>query len=71
MGRIDGLFEVAARLERAGVIMTRVGLVVVLAWIGGLKAYHYEDEGIVPMVANSPLDELLLSANRPGSTGGT
>jgi uncharacterized membrane protein YkgB len=24
-------------------------------WIGGLKIYKYEDEGIVPFVANSPL----------------
>jgi uncharacterized membrane protein YkgB len=29
--------------------------VVVLVWTGGLKAYRYEDEGIVPFVANSPL----------------
>ena len=26
----------------------------VLVWIGGLKVFHYEDEGIVPFVANSP-----------------
>ena len=49
------LFEAAARADRAGVTMTRVGLVVVLVWIGGLKAFAYEDEGIVPFVANSPL----------------
>jgi reactive chlorine resistance protein C len=48
------LFETAARADRAGITVTRVGLVVVLAWIGGLKAFHYEDEGIVPFVANSP-----------------
>jgi hypothetical protein len=35
--------------------MLRVGLVVVLCWIGGLKAANYEAEGIVPFVANSPL----------------
>ena len=34
--------------------MTRVGPVVVLVWIGGLKIFRYEDEGIVPFVANSP-----------------
>ena len=48
------LFEAAARLDKVGVTLTRVGLVVVLVWIGGLKAYRYEDEGIVPFVANSP-----------------
>ena len=26
-----------------------------MAWIGGLKAYQYEADGIVPFVANSPL----------------
>ena len=55
MGKIDALFERAARLDRAGVILTRLGLVAVLVWIGGLKACRYEDEGIVPYVANSPL----------------
>jgi uncharacterized membrane protein YkgB len=38
-----------------GIAVTRVGLVVVLVWIGSLKVFHYEDEGIVPFVANSPL----------------
>ena len=27
---------------------------IVLVWIGSLKAFRYEDEGIVPFVANSP-----------------
>jgi reactive chlorine resistance protein C len=59
MGRIDALFETAARLDRAGISMTCIGLIVVLAWIGGLKAYRYEGEGIVPFVANSPLMSFL------------
>ena len=49
------LFERAARLDRAGVAVTRAGLIVVLVWIGGLKAFPYEADGIVPFVANSPL----------------
>ncbi len=48
------LFQLAARLDRVGIIVTRIGLVAVLVWIGGLKAFAYEDEGIVPFVANSP-----------------
>jgi uncharacterized membrane protein YkgB len=55
MNGISWLFESAARLDRVGIAVTRVGLVVVLAWIGSLKVFHYEDEGIVPFVANSPL----------------
>jgi uncharacterized membrane protein YkgB len=54
MGWIDKLFELAARADRLGVAVTRLGLVVVLVWIGGLKLFAYEDEGIVPFVANSP-----------------
>lgn len=45
---------VAARADRLGVTMARLGLIVVLLWIGGLKAFKYEADGIVPFVANSP-----------------
>jgi reactive chlorine resistance protein C len=62
MDRINKLFELAARLDSAGIIVTRIGLVVVLVWIGGLKAFAYEDEGIVPFVANSPLMSLFYRA---------
>lgn len=48
------LFELASRLDKAGVALTRAGLIVVLLWIGGLKAFRYEADGIVPFVANSP-----------------
>jgi uncharacterized membrane protein YkgB len=49
------IFEIAARADKVGVVITRIGLIVVLLWIGGLKAFHYEAQGIVPFVANSPL----------------
>jgi uncharacterized membrane protein YkgB len=62
MDWIDKLFELAARLDRAGVTVTRIGLVVVLVWIGGLKVFAYEDEGIVPFVANSPLMNFFYKA---------
>lgn len=55
MNRTNSLFQLAARSDHLGVVVTRAGLVVVLLWIGGLKAFRYEDEGIVPFVANSPL----------------
>ncbi|MEZ4970905.1 MAG: DUF417 family protein [Flavobacteriaceae bacterium] len=32
----------------------RVAIFIVMAWIGGLKAYQYEADGIVPFVTNSP-----------------
>src|SRR3954452_155370 len=55
MNGIHALFELAAKCDRAGIVVTHIGLVVVLVWIGSLKAFRYEDEGIVPLVANSPL----------------
>ena len=54
-GVIESIYVTAARLDRVGFAMLRIGLVVVLCWIGGLKATNYEAEGIVPYVANSPL----------------
>jgi reactive chlorine resistance protein C len=54
MNAIDKLFELASRADRLGITVTRIGLVVVLVWIGSLKIFRYEDEGIVPFVANSP-----------------
>src|SRR6516162_7464120 len=54
-GVARSLYATAARLDRFGFGMLRLGLVVVLCWIGGLKAASYEAEGIVPFVANSPL----------------
>jgi uncharacterized membrane protein YkgB len=62
MSRMNKLFESAARLDRVGVALTRIGLVVVLVWIGGLKVFAYEDEGIVPFVANSPVMSFFYKA---------
>ncbi len=59
MDGIHRMFESAARLDRVGISATRIGLVVVLLWIGGLKAFRYEAEGIVPFVANSPFMSFL------------
>src|SRR4051794_27307364 len=41
------LFELASRMDKVGLTVTRVGLIVVLLWIGGLKAFRYEADGIV------------------------
>lgn len=58
------LFEAAARMDNLGIATTRVGLIVVLLWIGGLKAFPYEADGIVPFVANSPTMCFLLNDPR-------
>jgi uncharacterized membrane protein YkgB len=54
MNHLLRLFAFAARADRLGVAVTRLGLIVVLVWIGSLKIYRYEAEGIAPFVANSP-----------------
>jgi len=49
------MYEQAAKLDRVGVGLLRLGLIIVLCWIGGLKFADYEADGIVPLGANSPL----------------
>ncbi len=55
------LFELASRADQCGVTITRIGLIVVLLWIGGLKAFRYEADGIVPFVANSPFMSIFYA----------
>jgi uncharacterized membrane protein YkgB len=62
MSGTNRLFELAAGLDRVGITVTRIGLIIVLLWIGGLKVFAYEDEGIVPFVANSPLMNFFYHA---------
>jgi reactive chlorine resistance protein C len=52
---VRSICERLAKLDRVGMSLLRLGLVVVLVWIGALKFADYEAEGIVPLVANSPL----------------
>lgn len=51
----------AAGLDRYAVHVLRFGLIVVLLWIGGLKAFPYEADGIIPFVANSPFMSFFLA----------
>lgn len=44
-----------ASLRDQSVNFLRVSIFIVMAWIGGLKAFQYEADGIVPFVINSPL----------------
>src|SRR6267143_6565957 len=54
LSSVTRLYVAASRLDRFGMGVLRLGLVIVLVWIGGLKFARYEAEGIVPLVANSP-----------------
>jgi len=57
------LYARAASLDGVGITLLRLGLVVVLIWIGGLKFASYEADSIVPLVANSPL--MSFAYHRP------
>jgi uncharacterized membrane protein YkgB len=48
-----------------GMGLLRMGLVIVLLWIGGLKFASYEADSIVPLVANSPLTSFLYHHPAP------
>ena len=52
----------------------RVAIFIVMAWIGGLKVFQYEADGIVPFVTNSPFMSFFythskdVSVNQDGKT---
>jgi uncharacterized membrane protein YkgB len=53
--RVRSALEWVVVVEDAGKAITRWGVVIVLAWIGGMKFTAYEAMGIQPLVAHSPL----------------
>jgi uncharacterized membrane protein YkgB len=62
---MNKLFSCAASLQNAGIHLTRWGIVMVMLWIGGLKAFKYEAVGIVPFVANSPTMNFFYKYDAP------
>src|SRR5690606_10931679 len=58
-------FQFAANLQETGLHFARLGLIIVLVWIGGLKAFPYEAHGIIPFVANSPFMSFFLKYDAP------
>ena len=62
---ITRVFTTVSSLDRLGMALLRVGLVIVLLWIGGLKFASYEADSIVPLVANSPIISFLYHHPAP------
>lgn len=60
----DALY-LAASLRTVGVRFLQVAIFIIFAWIGGLKAFNYEAEGIVPFVANSPFMSFFYAKDAP------
>ena len=48
------LINILANSQQSFINLTRISIFIVMVWIGGLKAYQYEADGIVPFVINSP-----------------
>ncbi|MFP3594424.1 reactive chlorine resistance membrane protein RclC [Chryseobacterium sp. SIMBA_038] len=52
---MKNILQIIADSQKHFINFLRISIFVVMAWIGGLKSYQYEADGIVPFVANSPL----------------
>lgn len=62
------LIELLASSQSQFINLSRISIFVVMAWIGGLKAFQYEADGIVPFVANSPAMSFFYSKEAPEYT---
>lgn len=62
---LSTLLHHAARADRLGFTVLRLSLILVLVWIGALKAAPYEADGIVPFVANSPAMSFFYEHDAP------
>lgn len=59
------ILQLSASLKATGVNLTRVAIFIIFIWIGGLKFWNYEAEGIVPFVANSPFMSFFYAKDAP------
>lgn len=58
---MKGLTIFLANSQSKFISLIRISIFVVMVWIGGLKVFQYEADGIVPFVANSPLMSFFYS----------
>lgn len=58
---MNNLLDFLANGQSHFINFIRVAVFIVMAWIGGLKAFQYEADGIVPFVANSPFMSFLYN----------
>ena len=59
------VLEIAASIKGVGINFIRIAILIIFVWIGGLKFWNYEAEGIVPFVANSPFMSFFYTKNAP------
>ena len=63
--KMNKLIELLADSQSKFINFTRIAILIVMVWIGGLKAFQYEADGIVPFVANSPLMSFFYKKAAP------
>ena len=63
--KLIALLTFTSSLKSFGMKFIRVAILVVFVWIGGLKYFHYEADGIVPFVANSPFMSFFYAKGAP------
>lgn len=59
------LITYLANSQSSFINLARISIFIVMAWIGGLKVYQYEADGIVPFVANSPVMSFFYAKEAP------
>ena len=62
---VQFVLELAASLKGLGIHSVRIAIFIIFIWIGGLKFWNYEAEGIVPFVANSPFMSFFYAKDAP------
>jgi uncharacterized membrane protein YkgB len=60
------MLTLLANSQRQFFNFMRIAIFVVMAWIGGLKAFQYEADGIVPFFYNEPSSEYMKYKNKEG-----
>lgn len=66
---MNRLIKILANSQSYFIHMARISILIVMVWIGGLKAFQYEADGIVPFVANSPLMSFFYAKDAPEYKG--
>ena len=62
---VHTVLEIAASIKGVGINFIRIAIFIIFVWIGGLKFWNYEAEGIVPFVANSPFMSFFYAKDAP------
>lgn len=62
---MNALLRFLANSQTGFINLLRISIFIVMAWIGGLKVFQYEADGIVPFVANSPLMSFFYNKEAP------